>query len=126
MLPVTSQNVVLLNNTQGLGVDPATGSVRWQVPLRRWTGYAVIGNVLYAEQRPVRARPERQRQPSGRPTTIQRVDLATGQLLPDLPLPPDLRTEAARVAQFGEDPGALLVEAGPGLTRLDPATGRPL
>jgi hypothetical protein len=126
VLPVTSQNVVLLNNTQVQGVDPATGSVRWQVPLRRWTGYAVIGNVLYADNDPYGQDQSANAGPSGRATTIQRVDLANGRLLPDLSLPPDLRTEAARVAQFGEDPGALLVEAGPGLTRLDPANGRPL
>lgn len=35
VLPVTQQSVVLLNNTQVQGTDPATGSVRWQVPLRR-------------------------------------------------------------------------------------------
>jgi outer membrane protein assembly factor BamB len=126
VLPVTSQNVVLLNNTQVQGVDPATGSVRWQVPLRRWTGYAVIGNVLYADNDPYGQDVTANKGPHGKATTIQRVDLATGRLLPDLPLPPDLRTEAARVAQFWEEPGALLVEAGPGLTRLDPATGRPL
>jgi hypothetical protein len=126
VLPVTSQDVALLNNTQVQGVDPATGSVRWQVPLQRWTGYAVIGNVLYADNDPYGQDVTANKGPHGKATTIQRVDLTSGRLLPDLPLAPDLRTEAARVAQFGEDHGALLVEAGPGLTRLDPATGRPL
>jgi hypothetical protein len=126
VLPVTQQSAVLLNNTQVQGVDPATGSVRWQVPLRRWTGYAVIGHVLYADNDPYGQDQSANAGPSGRATAIQRVDLATGKLLPDLPLPPDLRTEAARVAQFGADPGALLVEAGPGLASLDPASGRPV
>lgn len=126
VLPVTSQNVVLLNDTQVQGTDPVTGSVRWQVPLQRWTGYAVIGNVLYADNDPYGQDQGATAGPHGKATAIQRVDLATGRLLPDLPLPPDLRTEASRVAQFGADPGALLAEAGPGLTRLDPATGRPL
>lgn len=93
-----------------------------------WTGYALIGNVLYADDDPYGQDQSANAGPSGRATTIQRVDLATGRLLPDLPLPlqPDLRTEAARVAQFGADPGALLVEAGPGLTRIDPVSGRPV
>ncbi len=126
VLPVTQHSAVLLNNTQVQGVDPATGSVRWQVPLRRWTGYAVIGHVLYADDDPYGQDVSATKGPHGKATAIQRVDLATGRLLPDLPLPPDLRTEAGRVAQFTEDPGALLVEAGPGLTRLNPATGRPV
>lgn len=123
VLPVTPQNVVLLNNTQVQGVDPATGSVRWQVPLQRWTGYAVIGQVLYADNDPYGQDSSGNKGPSGRATIIQRVGLATGKLLPDLPLPPGLRTEAAQLVQFGADPAALLIEAGPGLTRLDPATG---
>jgi PQQ-like domain len=126
VLPVTPQAAVLLNNTQVQGTDPVTGSVRWQVPLRRWTGYTVIGNVLYADNDPYGQPQSASASPSGRATAVQRVDLAAGKLLPDLPLPTDLHTEAAKLVQFGADPGALLIEAGPGLARLDPATGHPV
>jgi PQQ-like domain len=123
VLPVTPRSAVLLGNTQVQGVDPATGSVRWQVRLQHWTGYAVIGNVLYADNDPYGQPQSASASPSGRATAIQRVDLATGKLLPDLPLAPELRTEAAKLVQFAADPGALLIEAGPGLARLDPASG---
>jgi hypothetical protein len=126
VLPVNPQSVVLLNNTQVQGVDPTTGSVRWQVPLQRWTGYAVIGNVLFADNDPYGQDQSANAGPSGRATAVQRVDLATGKLLPDLPLPAGLRTEAGHVTQFAEDHGVLLIEAGSGLTSLDPATGHPV
>jgi outer membrane protein assembly factor BamB len=126
VLPVTQQSAVLLNDTQVQGVDAATGSVRWQVPLQRWTGYAVIGHVLYADNDPFGQDQSSNTGPSGHATALQRVDLATGRLLPDLPLPPDLHAEGGQVVQFGQDPDALLVESGAVLTRIDTATGQPI
>jgi hypothetical protein len=126
VLPVSQRSVVLLNDTNVQGVDPATGSVRWQVPLRRWTGYAVIGDVLYADNDPFGQDASGSTSPSGRDTAIQRVDLATGRLLPDLSLPPRLQAQDGRVAGFAANPAALLVETGGALARVDPATGQPV
>jgi len=123
VLPVTEQSVALLNDTQVQGVDPATGSVRWQVPLRPWTGYAVIGQVLYADNDPY-GQDSGGNNASGQATAIQRVDLATGRALPDWPLPQQLNGQGGKVVQFGEDPDALLVETSTVLAGIDPATGR--
>lgn len=126
VLPVTSRSVILLNYTSVQDVDPVTGSVRWQVPVKAWTGDAAIGDTLYLDNDPYSynfdTKPNRS--PTGTDTAIQRVDVGSGRLLPQLPIAADLQAEDGKVVQFAEDPGALLVAAGGAFARVSPATGR--
>ena len=128
VLPVSPGSVLLLNYLQVQDVNPVTGSVRWQAPVRPWTGEAVIGDVLYLDNDPYNYNFDTKPNGpvNGDDTAIQRVDLATGRALPELPLAADLRAEDGKVTQLAADSSDLLVEAGSSLARLDPATGRPI
>jgi hypothetical protein len=126
VLPASPSSVLMVNTLQVQDVDPVTGSVRWHAAVRPWTGEALIGDTLYLDNDPYNynfsSKPNSS--PTGTDTAIQRVDVGSGRLLPQLPLAADLRAEDGEVVQFAEDPGVLLVEAGGALARISPATGR--
>jgi hypothetical protein len=126
-MPAGPQDTVLVSYEQVQDIDPATGSVRWQAPVQKWTGDAVIGNVMYLDNS--RSQYDQAFTKSGasgteRPTQIQRIDLSTGRVLPALPLAAALQKPGASLEQVPGDPGALLLESPGTITRLNPATGR--
>ena len=128
VLPVTARDVALVGWTQVEDVDPVTGTVRWQVPLRPWTGETVIGHVLYADNdRYAEDMSSTGTNSHDQATAIQRVDLASGRLLPALPLAASLRGAGSAIdAPPGASPGYLVVHSNGTTTRLNPATGRVL
>ena len=112
VLPESAHSLILLGRPLVEAVDPATAGVQWRQPIGSDT-YAVIGNAFYADDGDGRVIPS---------TVIVRADLASGQSLRPLLLPPDLRFTIVRQSQ--EEPGALLVTGTDKIARLDPVTGR--
>ncbi|MGH3172136.1 MAG: PQQ-binding-like beta-propeller repeat protein [Trebonia sp.] len=126
VVPVNAGNAVLLNLTNVQDVDPATGAVRWQVPVRPWTGEAVIGSTLYLDndRYAYEYHTNGNNSPSGAATAVQRVDLTRGRALPGLPLPASLHGEDGQITQYSVEPGALMVVTSAAVARISPATGQ--
>jgi outer membrane protein assembly factor BamB len=112
VLPESAHSLILLGRPLVEAVDPVTARVQWRDPAGS-VGYAVIGNAFYAGDGDGRVIPS---------TGISGTDLASGQGLRPLLLPPDLRFTIVR--QSAEEPGALLVTGSDKIARLDPVTGR--
>jgi outer membrane protein assembly factor BamB len=111
VLPESARSLILLGRPLVEAVDPMTARVWWRAPANP-SVYAVIGNALYAGNGDGRVVPG---------TAIVRTDLASGQSLRPLLLPPSLRFGVVRQSQ--EEPGALLVAGTGEIARLDPVTG---
>lgn len=84
VLAASRHVVAMMENSTIYGFDRSSGALRWRVRLRPWRGYAVLGHMLYADNANNGAA-----KPAA--TAIQRLDLASGRALPDLPLDRRLR-----------------------------------
>lgn len=139
LLSVSGTGVVVYFSGELQHLD-ASGATTWAVPLQPFSGLAVAGAMLYADN-----------DGSGRSDTateLQRVDLRTGDHLPDLPLDPSLAGSDGSLEDSGQglagvglhpeflgewqgsapaggtEPPVLLFEDGQRVAGLDPATGR--
>jgi hypothetical protein len=108
VLDLSGGTLSVLVNSQIYGLNEATGAVRWQTTLQTFTGYSVVGDILYADTTNFNS----SRSVS---TSLQRVDLSSGATPGPLPLGPGLAGTNLAVIQPGL---AVTAAAGPMTTLL--------
>jgi outer membrane protein assembly factor BamB len=108
VLDLSGGTLSVLVNSQIYGLNEATGAVRWQTALQTFTGYSVVGDILYADT-------TNDNSSLSVSTALQRVDLSSGATLGPLPLGPGLAGTNLAVIQPGL---AVTAAAGPMTTLL--------
>lgn len=112
ILGLYGDTLSVLVNSQVYGLNDANGAVRWQATLQTFTGYSVVGDILYADT-------SNSNSSRSATTALQRVNLSSGATLALLPLGPGLAGTDLAVIQPGL---AVTAAAGP-MSTLLVATG---